>query len=281
LGLVKIVTDSTASVPRELCQELGITVVPIPIQFGPITFTDGVDPAEQFYQQLSDSPVSPTTSTPSPGLFMETYQGLLAEGASEVVSIHLMGSKSALLETARLAARMLETDRVHVVDSGSVSLGLGLLVILGARMAAEGKSAAEIVAAVQAAADRVDLFVAIREMTQLRKSGRVSLGAALIATALSIKPVLQVGQSVIEVVDKVRSWPKALERISELAQRRAQGAKVTLAVVHTNARADAEALLAAVKEHFQSVDLLVAEAGAGLASHAGAGALGLVVMRSE
>lgn len=280
MGLVKIVTDSTASIPRELCQALGITVIPIPIQFGATTFTDGVDPAELFYQYLIDSPVSPTTSTPSPGVFMEAYQRLLAEGA-EVVSIHVMGSKSSLLETARLGANLLETDRVHVVDSGSVSLGLGLLAILGARMAAAGQSAAEIVAALQAATQQVDLFVAIREMTQLRKSGRVSLGAALLASAFSIKPILSIRQSVIDVVDKVRSWPKALDRITELAQERVDGAKVTLAVVHTNARADAEALLNQIKEQFAAVEVLIAEAGAGLAAHAGAGALGVVLLRHE
>lgn len=281
MGLVKIVTDSAASIPRELCQALEITVIPIPIQFGETTFTDGVDPAERFYQYLIESPTPPTTATPSPGVFMETYRRLLAEGAEDVISIHLMGSKSAMLETAGLGARLLETDRVHVVDSGSVSLGLGLLAILGARMAQAGKSAAEIVAALQAATAKVDLFVAIREMTQLRKSGRVSLGAALLASAFSIKPILSVGRSVIDVVDKVRSWPKAVERIAELAHQRVDGAKVTLAVVHTNARADAEALLAQIRDRFAAVEVMVAEAGAGLASHAGPGALGVVLLRHE
>ncbi|HLO02537.1 MAG TPA: DegV family protein [Symbiobacteriaceae bacterium] len=280
MGVVKIVTDSTASLPRELCQALGITVVPIPIQFGATTFTDGVDPAEQFYEYLMDSPAPPTTSTPSPGVFMETYRRLLAEGA-EVVSIHLMGSKSTLLETARLSARLLETNCVHVIDSGSVSMGLGLLVILGARMAAAGKSAAEIVTAVQAATQQVDLFVAIREMTQLRKSGRVSLGAALLASAFSIKPILSISQSVIDVADKVRSWPKALERITQLAHERVDGTKVTLAVVHTNAKTDAEALLAQIRERFQTVEVMIAEAGAGLAAHAGSGALGVVLLRHD
>lgn len=280
MGLVKIVTDSAASIPPELCEALEITVIPIPIQFGETTFTDGVDPAELFYQYLIESPTSPTTATPSPGAFMETYQRLLAEGA-EVISIHLMGSKSALVETARLAARLLETDRVHVIDSGSVSMGLGLLAIQGARMAQAGRQAAEIVAALQAATGQVDLFVAIREMTQLRRSGRVSLGAALIASALSIKPILSISQSVIDVVDKVRSWPRAVDRIAELAQAKVDGAKVTLAVVHTNARADAEALLAQIRERIAAAEVMVAEAGAGLAAHAGPGALGVVLLRHE
>jgi DegV family protein with EDD domain len=277
---VKIVTDSTASIPRALCEALGITVVPIPIQFGAITFTDGVDPVEQFYEHLNNSPVAPTTSTPSPGEFMAIYERLLADG-SEVVSIHLMGSKSSLLETAKLAASLLKTDRVHVVDSGSVSMGLGLLVLLGARLAAAGKPAAEIVAAVGAASTRVEIFVVIKDLTQLRKSGRVSLGAALIASALAIKPVLYIGQSVVEVVEKVRSWPRAVERIAELALEHANEAKVTLAIVHTNAQAEAETLLAEIQGRFHAVEVLVAEAGAGLASHAGRGALGIVVLRQS
>lgn len=280
MGLVKIVTDSTASIPRPLCEALGITVVPIPIQFGSQTFTDGVDPAEQFYAQLLDSPVAPTTSTPSPGIFLETYKRLLAEGG-EVVSIHLMSSASALLQTAQMAANMEGSGRVHVVDSGSLSLGLGLLTILGARLAAAGKSAAEVVASVQAAARRVEIWVAIRDLTQLRKSGRVSLGAALIASALSIKPVLKISQSVIDVTEKVRSWPRAMERLGELAHESVNGAKVTLAVVHTNAQGEAERLMAAIRDRFHAVEVMVAEAGAGLATHAGPGALGVIVLRNE
>jgi DegV family protein with EDD domain len=278
---VKIVTDSAASIPRELCQALGITVVPIPIQFGSVTFTDGVDPAEQFYEHLIAAKTSPTTSTPAPGVFMETYKRLLAEGADEIVSIHIMGTKSALLETARLGARLLETDRVHVVDSGSVTMGLGLLTIFAARLAQTGKTAPEIVAECEVIKQRIDGFVAIKDLAQLRKSGRVSLGQALLASAFAIKPILYIGKSMVEIQDKVRSWPKALERVAELAEQAVDGAKVTLAVVHTNAHAEAERLLQEVRHRFHAVETMVAEAGSAIAAHAGPGALGLVVMRHE
>lgn len=128
---------------------------------------------------------------------------------------------------------------------------------------------------------KVHVHVAIRQMTQLRRSGRVSLGQALLAGVLAIKPILYIGSSLVEVVDKARGWPGALERLVALANAKVTGAKVHLAIMHTNAEAEARELLAAIQERFDHVEAVVAEAGSALASHAGPGALGIATMETD
>ncbi len=277
---IKIVTDSTASIPAEICKALNITVVPIPVQFGDETFMDGVDPAAEFYTRLAAAERQPTTSTPAPGVFMETYRRLAGE-ATAIISIHVMGSKSTVVNVAHMAAQMVEEVPVHVVDSRTTSLGLGLLTIAAARAAQAGKAVSEVLAYLEQLIPRVHLFAAIREMTQLRRSGRVSLGQALVAGMLSIKPVLYIGQSMAEVVDKVRGWPRAIERMVEMAAERVGGARVALAVVHTNAEEEARQLLERVRARFDCVETMVADAGTALAAHAGPGALGIVTLQVE
>jgi DegV family protein with EDD domain len=277
---VRIVTDSSAGLPAELCRELGIEVVPATVHFGADTFVDGVDPAPAFYQRLSESPEPPTTSTPSPGAFLELYQRVSHE-ATTIISIHLMETKSTLVNVARMAAQMLPEADIRVVDSRTTTLGLGLLAIAAARAAQIGMAAAGILAELERLIPRVHVYAAIPDLKQLRRSGRVSLGQALIAGALGIKPILYIGGGVAEVVGKVRGWSQAVERTVEMALEKAGPARVALAVVHTNAEEQAYQLLAAIRGKFRVAEVLVADAGTAVASHAGAGALGVVTLQLD
>lgn len=274
---IRIVTDSSASIPQELIRRLGITVVSCTVHFGADTFVDGVDPSEEFYARLSAATEPPTTSTPSPGAFLEAYRQA-AEGASAIISIHLMETKSTVCNVARMAAGMISDVPIHVVDSGTTTLGLGLLTVVAARMAEMGRAAGEILAHLEGLIPRVNVHAAIREMTQLRRSGRVSLSQALVAGVLGIKPILYIGQSVVEVVDKVRGWSHALDEMADRALATAGDARVALAVVHTNAEAEARELLESIRSRFNAVETLVADAGTALATHAGPGAVGIVTV---
>ena len=275
---VKIVTDSTASIPAEICRELDITVVPVTIQFGADTFVDGVDPAANLYARLAKPGEAPTTSTPSPGAFLDAYSRV-ADEATAIISIHVMESKSSLINTARMAADMLQEVPIHVVDSRSTTLGLGLMVMAVARLAQAGRSVAELLTHLDQLIPHVNVYAAIPDLAQLRRSGRVSLGQAMVAGMLGIKPILYIGNSVVEVADRVRGWTRAVERMVELALEKAGEAKVSLAVVHTNAEDEARNLLAAVQDRFHCVEVLLTDAGTALATHAGPGAVGIVTMR--
>lgn len=255
-------------------------MVPATVHFGLETFVDSVDPTPAFYDRLRTTKQVPTTSTPSPGAFREVFERLHLAG-HEIISIHVMATKSALFAVAGMGAQMAPEAKVHTVDSHSTTMGLGLLTIMAARAAQEGRTAVDILAMLQRQIPRVDIFAAIPQMTQLRKSGRVSLGRALVADALAVKPILYLGRSVVEVVDKVRGWPRAVERMVEMARERAGGARVRLAVVHTDAEAEAKALLERIAGRFNHVEMMVVEAGTALATHAGPGVLGLVTLQEE
>ncbi len=275
---VAIVTDATASLPPALTRELGILVVPVPIQVGRETFLGGVDPPERFYDLLARGEL-PGTSTPSPGMFMDIYRSLEGQAAA-IVSVHVAASKSAVQQSARIAASMLPHLEIHVVDSGQVSLGLGLLAAGAARMAREGQTAAEIVRWLAATVPRTEVVAAVRDLAILRRSGRVGMGKSLVAGLLNIKPVLQVHAGEIQVVDQVRAWPRAVERLVELARAAAANrpGRLHLAVVHTHCPADAAALQEMLAPSFPDAEILVAEAGPALASHAGPGTLGICVL---
>ncbi|HYG58953.1 MAG TPA: DegV family protein [Symbiobacteriaceae bacterium] len=275
---VKIVTDSTASIPADLCRALDITVIPCTIHFGSETFVDGVDPAAVLYARLGQPGEAPTTSTPSPGAFMEAYRKV-AEGAAAVISIHVMETKSSLISTARMVAKMLPELPIYVVDSRTTTLGLGLLTLAAARLADVGHAAAEIVGQLERLIPHVDVHAAIADLTQLRRSGRVSLGQALVAGMLGIKPILYIGNSVAEVADRVRGWSRAVERMVEMALEKAGEARVHLAVVHTNAEDEARHLLEQVRHRFNCAEVLLTDAGTALATHAGPGAVGIVTMK--
>ena len=137
---LRIVTDSTCDLPREAIQALGITVVPLSILFGDEELMDGVDiQTEQFFRRLERDPHMPTTAQPAPALFARAYQRLIDEGATEILSIHLSEKLSGTFESARLGAEGIEGARIERLDSGSVSLGLGIGVMEAAKAARGGK----------------------------------------------------------------------------------------------------------------------------------------------
>lgn len=258
---------------------MGIAIVPVPVQFGSTTFMDGIDPPQEFYRLLQGD-VLPKTAAPAPGVFAQVYRSLAAQ-FDEVISLHVMASKSAMYQSARIGAEMVPERKIHVVDSGQVSFGLGLMTLGAARMAKAGHRAAEIVDWLDRAVSRTDVFASIRELTLLRRSGRVSLGKALVAGFLDIKPILHFRDSRVDVCAQVRSWQRSVERVMELALEKAGSVLegLELVVLHTNALAEAESLLARVRTRFPSLQIRVADAGPALATHAGPGAIGIAVLR--
>lgn len=260
--------------------DLGISVVPIPVLMGKETFIAGVDPLSQYYRRLSEG-VLPATSAPSPGSFLDVYR-YLAREASAIVSVHVMGEKSATLNNARLAAHMaMETIRglrVIPVDSGNTSMGLGLLAASAARLARAGRTLEDVVHWVEQAVARTEVVAGIREMTMLRRSGRVSLTRALVAGLLKIHPVLRLTQNQIEVAELVRTWPRAVDRLVEMARQTVGDLQAQLAVVHTDCAAEAGQLAQRVRSLLGGQAVTVSDAGPALASHAGAGALGIATL---
>lgn len=275
-----IVTDSTADIPQELVDRLGIIVVPLTVMFGSTAYLDGIEmSAAQFYSELVRADELPTTSQPSPARFLEAFTTLLEQHPqSQIVSIHLSSGVSGTYQSALLGKSMLEAneDRVTVVDSKSGSYGYGMLVVYAAELAAAGQSPADIVQALEHRRERRRLYFLVDTLEYLQKGGRIGKAAAMVGTLLNIKPILSIDKDgIIYPVDKARGHKKATARIIELLERDLKGQKINIAVGHTADRSAAEAFEAQLAEHFELGDRIYTEIGAVIGTHVGPGTIAI------
>jgi DegV family protein with EDD domain len=237
---IKIVTDSACDLPEEIVAEHHITVVPLYINVGDQSYLDGVELSRQeFYERLAGWKTPPTTSIPGPEQFRQVYERLAAEGATEILSIHISISLSGILNVVRLGAQEAKTAPVTVFDSKQLSLGTGFLVLTAAKAAAAGRSMAEIVALLEEQAWRTHVFAALDTLEFLRRSGRVNGFHSGVGNLLSVKPLLKMhnGEPTSE---RVRTRRRAIKRLIRLVSD--LGPLEQLALVHTNAPDAAEAL---------------------------------------
>jgi DegV family protein with EDD domain len=271
--LVKIVTDSTADIPGELAAELEITIVPCNVHFGRETYRDGIELSKgEFYTRLETSPTLPTTSAPATGLFEATYRELANE-TGQILSIHLASALSAIYNSACLAAEAIPNLEVVLIDSGQASMGLGWLVIAAARAAQEGQPLAQIVALVEDMKPRVRLFAALDTLEYLRKGGRVGKTVAVLGTLLNIKPLIEVRDSAVLPLERVRTRRKSIERLIELVIE--LGPLEELAVLHSNAPQEAQRLAEEISFLHSLERILIAEVGVIIGTHAGPNGLGV------
>lgn len=273
---VSVVSDSASSIPEELRSQYGISLVPVWVQIGDESLKEGIDlTVGDFYRRL-DGPHMPSTSAPPPSDFVEVYRRL-AQKFKDIISIHIASAASATFSVASLAARSVPEANITVYDSGSVSMGVGFLVLEAARCALRGLKKDEILARLDSLKSRIFAFAAIPTLKYLRKSGRVGRGKAALASLLSIKPVLEIKDGMISVVDQVRTFPRALARLLELAHGVAGKRPAVVAVIHANAPEAAKAFAERVKKHLNVKELIVGEAGPTLAVHGGPGLIGIVL----
>ena len=237
---IRVVTDSTCDLPQEMVTRYGITVVPLYVNVGKQSYLDGVElTRREFYERLPDFQTPPTTSAPGPEQFRQVYERLVVEGATEILSIHISISLSAVLNSARQAAQEIKAVPVTVFDSTQLSLGTGFLVLSAAKAAADGHSMAEIVTRLEEQASRTHVFAALDTLEFLRRSGRVNGFQAGVGSLLSIKPLLKMHEG-DPTSERVRTRKRAWQRVTDLVND--LGPLEQLALVHTNAPEAAEGL---------------------------------------
>ena len=276
---VRIVTDSTSDLPAELASAFRISVVPCQLQWGDETYRDGVDiPPPDFFRRLASSHELPRTSQPPVSTFMEVYQRLLdEEGAEAVISIHVAGSLSGTLNAAWAAAQCLSTpDRVSVIDSGQVSMGLGWAVVEAARMAGNGAGQVEIAQGVQALQSRLKTVAMIDTLDNLRKGGRINLLPALLGTALQIRPLVSLESGEVTTWARVRTRSRAFQVLVDRV--RSWGPLAELAVLHAGAEELGLALATQLRDLFVGREAGILPAGSALTSHLGLGAVGVCAL---
>ncbi len=278
---VRVVTDSTSDLPQDIVERYDITVVPLTVFFGDEALLDGVEiDSEQFYPRLTASHVLPRTSQPSAEMFRLAYERLAAE-TGEIVSIHLSSKLSGTLNSASVARDQSIRPDLHIelIDSYTVSLGLGLVVRDAAAAAAGGASLAEVVAAARHAMDRVAVCVAVDTLEYLRRGGRIGRASSFVGSVLSIKPIISVADGEVVPVERVRTHRKAAERIFALATEDKRAKAVFVAC--TGDDAQAEAFAARVREDLPHTEVRASRIGPVVGVYVGGNALGCAILHGD
>jgi DegV family protein with EDD domain len=277
---IRVVTDSNCDLPGEIIEKHRIVVVPLYINIGTDNYLDGIDMSRQeFYERLPKFTAHPKTAVPGTDSFVRAYQGLAAEGATEILSVHISSSLSAITDVARLAAKEVKGVAVTVFDSGQLTLGTGLLVVAAADAAAENRSLPEIVALLEDQASRTYCFAALDTLEFLRRSGRLSRFQSSLGSILRIKPLLKMHRGDFDM-ERVRTRKAALSRVIELTS--ALGPLEELALVHTHAPDEAEALARKASHLIPEGKVpMSAEVTPVIGAHIGPGAVGFVAIQAR
>ena len=278
---IRIVTDSTCDLPEATVAEYDITVVPLYINIGDQGYLDGVELSRQeFYERLPDYDPPPTTATPGPEQFRQVYDTLAAEGATEILSIHISESLSATVGMARLSAQAMEAVPVTVFDSGSLSLGTGFLVLAAAKAAAEDRPTDEIIPILEEQGSRTHVFAALDTLEFLRRSGRMNRAMAAVGSWLQMKPLLRMHDG-NPTAERVRTSEAAVKRLVSLLSDLVPLEQVAL--VHTHALDRAADLLDRVRHLLPEGEVLSVDITPVFGVHLGPGAIGFscVTARAE
>jgi len=277
---IAVVSDSTADMPPATAAAAGIRMVALSVTFGTQSFRVGEDlSTDAFWDRMTapDAPF-PTTAAPSPGAFQAAFEAAFAEGADAIVCVNITETLSATVSSARIAAGMLPDREIHVLDTGTVSMGVGLLAQMATELAATGMPAAEVAARLESRKGDIDLYVGLDTIAYLRKGGRISGPRATIGTLLSVKPIITVREGLVEIADKPRTRSRARERVLELLSARRLERLAILYSPPADAKAFRDELVARLPGGLDPAHVSVQPIGPSVGPHIGPGALGAVVL---
>lgn len=274
---IRIVTDSTADLSPELVAEHNITVVPASVLFGDEEFRDGVDiQSREFYERLQISSALPTTSQPAPGAFRAAYEQLAAEGATEILSIHVSEKLSGTIGSARQGADGIEGVRIEHVNSGLVTMAMGLGVIAAARAVAGGAALDEARDLVVAQFGRTHTYFLLDTLEYLQRGGRIGRAGAAIGTLLRVKPLLTLRDGEVEAAGRVRTRKKA---VADMLRRVAELPSIEqMMAAHGGSAAESEDLIRELRAIAPGADMITGEVGPAIGVHTGPGMLACAVV---
>jgi DegV family protein with EDD domain len=279
MSKVAIVTDSTAYLPEELVRQHNLSVVPQVLIWGDQTYLDGVDiQPDEFYRRLQKASVMPSTSQASIPSFEKVFRRLHSEGY-DILAVLLAAKLSGTMDSAIQARAMLPEACIELVDSQTAAMALGFVALEAARLAGQGASIQECKRHAEEASKHVGVFFAVDTLEFLHRGGRIGGGARFLATALNIKPILELKDGRVEAVERVRTRKKSLQRLLELVEERVGGRQpIRLAALHANAPEEARELLNEASRRLNPVEVVDSTVSPVVGTHAGPGTVGLAFM---
>ena len=271
---VKIVTDSTADLPQDLAESLGISIIPLNVHFGIEVFKDGIDiKPDEFYKRLTSVSQLPTTSQPNVGEFLSLYNDL-AKSNQEIVSIHISDKLSGTLNSARQAKDQYEgSARIETIDSKHGSMGLGLIAVHASKVSKNGGSVDDVVEEINKSIDSVKFFALLDTLEYLQKGGRIGKARAFMGNLLKLKPILSTKDGEVFPFERARSRTKGVDRIFSLVE---EGLPLSdLAVFYSTTKSEAEDLVARLNPFLPSGEIIMSQIGPVVGTHTGPGVIGV------
>lgn len=275
--VLRIATDGSADMPARWRSEYQIDVMPLRLNFGDRTFTQGVDlTSDDFYRLVQQTHQIPQTSLPSPEQVKDFYRSIAKRGET-ILSIHLASKLSGTFHAFQLAAQELVNEYpIHVIDSGAGSAGLGFMCREARRMWQAGLPVEQILRRLRSARERLFISFTVDRLDFALMSGRINSMQNAISSILKIKPIIVLRDGLLEMAEKVRTRRRSLDRMLEVVRERIGQQQVDLAVVHAADPSMAEEMLAKAKQFFNVRDVIVTDLSIPVAAHLGPGTIGIV-----
>jgi len=274
MARIRVVTDSACDLSADVAESHGITIVPLSIRFGSEEFVDGRDlTTAEFWARCKESDVLPETAAPSPGAFQEAFEAAAADGYDGVLCLSLSGGVSATFQAAAAAAKALEgTVDVRAVDTRSMTLGLGLICLDIAELAATGADLETLEVRVATLVPRTQVFGVVDTLEHLEKGGRIGGARALLGSLLSIKPVVTLVDGVVAEESKQRTRARSLRYLADKALESPPLSRIAVA---DGAATDIDDFLALLGDVRSEHPIIVSQLGPVVGTHTGPGTIGL------
>lgn len=273
---IRIVIDSTADVTEDIIKKYNLKMVPLSVNFNDGSYLDKVELSSgEFFEKLSRAEKLPTTSQVSPGTFAQVFEEILAAG-DDVLGIFLAEEFSGTYHSACIAKDMINSDRIHIIDSRSVCLGAFALILEAVELVKSGAELHNIAERLKEVRGGITIAACIDTLKYLEKGGRLSKSQAVIGSVLNIKPVITVKDGKIDVVDKIRGKNKAVRWLDDYIDKGGYDfSDKTLLLFHACSREQAELLERTLRVKRNIKDVIIAEVGPVIGTHTGPGVLAI------
>lgn len=273
---IKIITDSTCDIARELTNQMGIDVVPLKVIFGDKQYADGIDLKDaEFFKMLGEAKTLPTTSQVSPDEFLTVFKPY-ADAGDDIVCICLAGLISGTYQSAVIAKDLLGYDKIHVVDTTQATFGVALLIHEAVRMRDAGASAIEIFDRMEALKSKIVFLGVVDTLKYLKMGGRLSSTAAMLGGLMNIKPIIQLKDGVISSIGKARGQSAAFDFIEQFLKKNPPNLEFPLSLAHSHSEEFLEKFIAFLGEKGYDTDsALKGSIGPVIGTHAGPGCVGI------
>jgi DegV family protein with EDD domain len=267
--MVRIVTDSTCDLPKEIVEEYDIQVVPLTVKLGNKSFRDYYDLSPlQFYEMLKTTNDFPTTSQPSVDEFLQTYKKF--GNQDDIISIHISLDMSKTAQSASVALQQLPDYKIHIIDSRTVCLGLGLIVLESAKAVKEGADAKEVIQLIDELKSKIKVYFSVETLEYLQKGGRIGKAQGFLGTMLKIKPLLAVVDGFVTPVERIRGAGKLINRMVEIVKDDAgQNKKIKASFVRGESEEQLSELTSQLNDAVEVEELFRSYVGTVITSHAG------------